>query len=48
MKSIEVKLSQLKYMRSEYYKFRCYPKPTSSPYDKEIAELEKQLEERKE
>jgi len=38
-----MRLFNLKQMRSNYLCFRCYPRPKTSPYDQEIAELEKQL-----
>lgn len=41
----EVKLSQLKMMRSNFYMQRAYPRPKSSPYDEEIEELEKKIKE---
>ena len=40
----ETRLSQLKQMRANYYSFGHRPRPKTSPYDKEIAELEKQIE----
>ena len=43
--SDEIRLFNLKQMRNQYFSFRCYPRPKTSPYDKEIDELEKKLKE---
>lgn len=40
---LEIRLSHLKQMRSEFYRFRHYPRPKTSPYDKEIEEIEKKV-----
>ena len=42
----EARLFNLKQMRNQYLWFRCYPRPKTTPYDKEIAELEKKLKKR--
>lgn len=39
----EIRLSQLKMMRSQYYMQRAYPRPKTSPYDEEIRELERKM-----
>ena len=41
--SEETRLFNLKQMRNQYFSFRCYPRPKTSPYDGEIDELEKKL-----
>lgn len=46
MNDLETKLFNLKQMRSIYYQFGHKPRPKTSPYDEEIAELEKQLKNR--
>ena len=43
----ETKLFNLKQMRNQYFSFRCYPRPKTSPYDEEIKELEKKLKVKK-
>lgn len=44
-KEMEIRLFNLKQMRNQYMSFRCYPRPKTSPYDKEIKTLEMKLEE---
>lgn len=41
--NLEIRLLNLKLMRSKYYSYRCYPRPKTSPYDAEIEELERKL-----
>ena len=45
MKKLEARLFNLKQMRNEYlFKWaRCTPRPKTTPYDKEIRELEELL-----
>lgn len=40
---LEARLFNLKQQRAIYFSYRCYPRPKTSPYDKEIAKLEGEL-----